>query len=198
MKTINPETAVIVFDLDDTLYSEYEYKLSGIRVVVDTVVALYPDWNSDDLWRSIDPDGKDWLDKLCRHCGFNESEKQVLLWQYRLHRPTLTPYASPDFLSELTAPFVASALITDGRSLTQRLKLEALGLSSLFDDILVSQPPPPKLDRRFVLEAELQGLCLLKGYKTVGGMRASIYNAMPLEGVNALADFMKDFQRRYG
>ncbi|WP_295862621.1 phosphoserine transaminase [uncultured Neisseria sp.] len=54
------------------------------------------------------------------------------------------------------------------------------------------------LDRCFVLEAELQGLCLLKGYKTVGGMRASIYNAMPLEGVNALADFMKDFQRRYG
>ena len=82
MKTINPETAVIVFDLDDTLYSEYEYKLSGIRAVVNTVVALYPDWNSDDLWRSIDPDGKDWLDKLCRHCGFNESEKQVLLWQY--------------------------------------------------------------------------------------------------------------------
>ncbi len=139
MKTINPETAVIVFDLDDTLYSEYEYKLSGIRSVVDTIVALYPDWNSDDLWRSIDPDGKDWLDRLCRHCGFNESEKQVLLWQYRLHRPTLTPYASPDFLSDLTAPFAARALITDGRSLTQRLKLEALGLSSLFDDILVSE-----------------------------------------------------------
>ena len=70
MKTINPETAVIVFDLDDTLYSEYEYKLSGIRAIVDTVATLYPDWDSDDLWRSIDPDGKDWLDKLCRHCGF--------------------------------------------------------------------------------------------------------------------------------
>ena len=41
-------------------------------------------------------------------------------------------------------------------------------------------------------------LSLLKGYKTVGGMRASIYNAMPLEGVQALADFMSDFQRRYG
>ena len=139
MKTINPETAVIVFDLDDTLYSEYEYKLSGIRAIVDTVAALYPDWDSDDLWRSIDPNGKDWLDKLCRHCGFNESEKQVLLWQYRLHRPTLTPYAPHDFLSELTAPFAARALITDGRSLTQRLKLEALGLYSLFDDILVSE-----------------------------------------------------------
>ena len=139
MKTINPETAVIVFDLDDTLYSEYEYKLSGIRAVVDTVAALYPDWNSDDLLSNIDPDGKDWLDKLCCHCGFNESEKQVLLWQYRLHRPTLTPYAPHDFLSELTAPFAARALITDGRSLTQRLKLEALGLYSLFDDILVSE-----------------------------------------------------------
>ena len=125
MKTINPETAVIVFDLDDTLYSEYEYKLSGIRSVIDNVAALYPDWNSDDLWRSIDPDGKDWLDKLCRHCGFNESEKQVLLWQYRLHRPTLTSYASPDFLSEQTSHFAASPLNTDGRILTQRLKQEA-------------------------------------------------------------------------
>ena len=49
------------------------------------------------------------------------------------------------------------------------------------------------LDRRFVLEAELQGLCLLKGYKTVGGMRASIYNAMPLEGVNAFGRLYERF-----
>ena len=63
---------------------------------------------------------------------------------------------------------------------------------------VVFQTASAELDRRFVLEAELQGLCLLKGYKTVGGMRASIYNAMPLEGVQALADFMSDFQRRYG
>lgn len=63
---------------------------------------------------------------------------------------------------------------------------------------VVFQTGDEELDRRFVLEAELQGLCLLKGYKSVGGMRASIYNAMPLEGVRALADFMRDFQRRYG
>ena len=63
---------------------------------------------------------------------------------------------------------------------------------------VVFQTASAELDRRFVLEAELQGLSLLKGYKTVGGMRASIYNAMPLEGVQALADFMSDFQRRYG
>lgn len=63
---------------------------------------------------------------------------------------------------------------------------------------VVFQTGNEELDRHFVFEAELQGLCLLKGYKSVGGMRASIYNAMPLEGVRALADFMGDFQRRYG
>ncbi len=55
-----------------------------------------------------------------------------------------------------------------------------------------------KLDKMFVQEADLRGLRLLKGYKTVGGMRASIYNAMPLAGVEALVEFMQDFQRRYG
>ncbi|QEY24724.1 phosphoserine transaminase [Neisseria animalis] len=54
------------------------------------------------------------------------------------------------------------------------------------------------LDKKFIQEAELCGLRLLKGYKSIGGMRASIYNAMPLEGVEALIDFMADFQRRYG
>ena len=54
------------------------------------------------------------------------------------------------------------------------------------------------LDKKFVQEAELHGLCLLKGYKSIGGMRASIYNAMPLDGVEALTGFMADFQRRYG
>ncbi len=56
----------------------------------------------------------------------------------------------------------------------------------------------PDLDAKFILESELAHLMLLKGYKAVGGMRASIYNAMPIEGVLKLVDFMKDFQRRYG
>jgi phosphoserine aminotransferase len=38
----------------------------------------------------------------------------------------------------------------------------------------------------------------LKGHRSVGGMRASIYNAMPLAGVTALTDFMRDFERRHG
>jgi phosphoserine aminotransferase len=54
------------------------------------------------------------------------------------------------------------------------------------------------LDARFVQEAEAHGLSQLKGHRSVGGMRASIYNAMPIDGVRALVDFMADFARRHG
>ncbi len=54
------------------------------------------------------------------------------------------------------------------------------------------------LDRTFLGEAAEQGLFTLKGHRSVGGMRASIYNAMPEQGVDALVAFMADFQKRYG
>ena len=54
------------------------------------------------------------------------------------------------------------------------------------------------LDARFLAEAEALGLSQLKGHRSVGGMRASIYNAMPVEGVAALVEFLKDFARRHG
>lgn len=50
----------------------------------------------------------------------------------------------------------------------------------------------------FLAESQAAGLLQLKGHKSVGGMRASIYNAMPLEGVRALINFMQDFERRHG
>jgi phosphoserine aminotransferase len=55
----------------------------------------------------------------------------------------------------------------------------------------------PDLDGKFLEEAARAGLLTLKGHRSVGGMRASIYNAMPEEGVDALISFMKDFQKRY-
>ncbi|WP_409307426.1 3-phosphoserine/phosphohydroxythreonine transaminase [Pectobacterium sp. B1J-3] len=54
------------------------------------------------------------------------------------------------------------------------------------------------LDKTFLAEAQTAGLHALKGHRVVGGMRASIYNAMPIEGVKALTDFMADFERRHG
>lgn len=55
----------------------------------------------------------------------------------------------------------------------------------------------PDLDAEFVKEAEAHHLLNLKGHRLVGGMRASIYNAMPLEGVQALCDFIKDFDAKH-
>ncbi|HNV46433.1 MAG TPA: 3-phosphoserine/phosphohydroxythreonine transaminase [Spirochaetota bacterium] len=54
------------------------------------------------------------------------------------------------------------------------------------------------LEDDFFKEAERQGLSGLKGHRSVGGCRASIYNAMPMEGVRALADFMKEFMKKHG
>jgi phosphoserine aminotransferase len=50
----------------------------------------------------------------------------------------------------------------------------------------------------FLKEANEHGLYALKGHRDVGGARASIYNAMPTAGCQALADFMADFERRHG
>ncbi|WP_020530574.1 3-phosphoserine/phosphohydroxythreonine transaminase [Flexithrix dorotheae] len=53
-----------------------------------------------------------------------------------------------------------------------------------------------ELDAKFISEAAANNLTTLKGHRSVGGMRASIYNSMPMEGVKALVDFMKDFESR--
>ena len=50
----------------------------------------------------------------------------------------------------------------------------------------------------FLAGAKERGLLQLKGHKSVGGMRASLYNAMPLAGVQALVDYMRDFARCHG
>jgi len=58
--------------------------------------------------------------------------------------------------------------------------------------------PDPALEKPFLAQAAQAGLVNLEGHRSVGGFRASIYNAMPREGVDALIAFMRDFQRRHG
>jgi phosphoserine aminotransferase len=58
--------------------------------------------------------------------------------------------------------------------------------------------PTEDLDKRFVSEATAAGLLALKGHRDVGGIRASLYNAMPIEGVQALVAFMGEFERANG
>ena len=58
--------------------------------------------------------------------------------------------------------------------------------------------PAEDLEKKFAAEATAQGLDGLKGHRSVGGIRASIYNAFPLDGVKALVSFMNDFERKNG
>ncbi|NBS66120.1 MAG: aminotransferase class V-fold PLP-dependent enzyme, partial [Betaproteobacteria bacterium] len=55
----------------------------------------------------------------------------------------------------------------------------------------------PELDQAFLEGAERAGMQQLKGHRTVGGMRASLYNAMSVEGVQALIDYMRHFERQH-
>jgi phosphoserine aminotransferase len=54
------------------------------------------------------------------------------------------------------------------------------------------------LDADFLKGAEARGMVQLKGHRSVGGMRASIYNAMPLEGVQRLVEYMREFEQKHG
>ena len=58
--------------------------------------------------------------------------------------------------------------------------------------------PKPELEKAFVDEAAQRDLHSLKGHRSVGGFRASIYNAMPMEGVERLAEFMAEFAKKNG
>jgi phosphoserine aminotransferase len=67
---------------------------------------------------------------------------------------------------------------------------------TLSEKLLAGHPKDASLDAAFLKQAEGLGLFQLKGHRSVGGMRASIYNAMPLAGVQTLVDFMKDFANK--
>jgi len=58
--------------------------------------------------------------------------------------------------------------------------------------------PSAELDKPFLEGAKAAGLVALAGHRSVGGMRASLYNAMPIAGVEALVEYMRDFQGRHG
>ncbi len=83
------------------------------------------------------------------------------------------------------------------RSLTPRRSV-AFAHSSLDDLRFIKATFGATVNDAFLAGAKAQGLLQLKGHKSVGGMRASIYNAMPLAGVQALVAYMKDFAASHG
>jgi len=69
---------------------------------------------------------------------------------------------------------------------------------TLSEKLLAGHPKDANLDGDFLKQADARGLLQLKGHRSVGGMRASIYNAMPLAGVQALVDYMNEFAKSKG
>lgn len=129
---INFSETVFVFDLDDTLYRESDYQASGFREVLRQIQQIYRKNLKRELDSLIQHGSTDVLHGLCVAAGLPEPVKQTLLWIYRLHMPDISlsedARAAISFMRQNSAGF---AILTDGRSFSQRAKLRALGLADV-------------------------------------------------------------------
>lgn len=136
-------TRTVVFDLDDTLYYEADYVRSGKIAVADIIQKTFGVDLTDQL---IACEG-DFLALACRTLALPRVSKESLLWLYRLHCPVLSlrPGAQ-DLLCALRALGNAICIITDGRAVTQRLKIAALNIAYdqayISEEVGVEKPDP--------------------------------------------------------
>lgn len=132
MMHIDLANTVIVFDLDDTLYPEADYVASGVRHVCARLHSLYGTDVYRDINSALETNPKvDWLAFACELVGLPNTAKESLLWEYRLHEPAITLSTDVKSILSVLKEFTSLAVLSDGRSVTQRLKLKALGLSDL-------------------------------------------------------------------
>ena len=124
--------SVFVFDLDDTLYQEADYQRSGFREVVRWLERIYGIRLDSTLDEFLAENNSDVLGGLCQAAHLPDTVKQSLLWVYRLHEPDIS-LSEPvrQIITGLERKSAGLAILTDGRSITQRLKLRTLGLSHI-------------------------------------------------------------------
>ncbi|MDA8094481.1 MAG: 3-phosphoserine/phosphohydroxythreonine transaminase, partial [Betaproteobacteria bacterium] len=138
------------------------------------------------------------------------------MFDYKVHADNDSMYNTPPTYAIYIAGLVFQWLSRNG-GLEQMLKVNAQKAALLYQYLdrsgfyhcptsklnrsLMNVPFTLKdsaLDGEFLQQAKSRGLVQLKGHRSVGGMRASIYNAMPMEGVQALVDFMGEFEKKHG
>lgn len=135
------------------------------------------------------------------------------MFNYKIHADANSTFNTPPTYSIYIAKLVFEWLKQQGgiKAIEEKNKIKAkllydyLDKSSIFKGAVESKDrslmnvtfvlPNKELDAKFVKYAGEQGFIGLKGHRSVGGMRASIYNAMPIEGVQALVDFMEQFEK---
>ena len=121
----------VIFDLDDTLYSEKEYVKNGYKAVSDYLGGGY----EEKLWSFFEA-GKPAIDELLKELG-RENEKAEVLKVYRFHKPVIHLYPGvAEMIEEMKAKGIKVGIITDGRPEGQRNKLDALGLD--VDDVIIT------------------------------------------------------------
>ena len=130
---ILPSSKIFVFDLDDTLYSERDFEKSGIEFVCNNF-----NINHIEL-QVILNNRKNWIEQIIDGSN-NQITLQMVIDIYRNHFPTIQLYEDAKvFLENLLSQGNEMSLITDGRSITQRNKLSALGIESYFKNIIISE-----------------------------------------------------------
>ncbi len=123
----------VIFDLDDTLYSEKEYVRSGYKAVSDYLGGGY----EDKLWSFFEA-SKLAIDELLRELG-REFEKDDVVEVYRSHQPDIHLYPGvAEMIDELKARGIKIGIITDGRPDGQRAKIRALNLLPFVDDVIIT------------------------------------------------------------
>ena len=123
---------VIVFDLDDTLISELEYQRSGISEVEKVINSIYNVSFEGRIQRALNDGVQDIFGWACEELGLPADVKSSFLWIYRLHSPDIKlAKGVEDLVSRLLDCGANLAILSDGRSITQRLKLRAIGLQHL-------------------------------------------------------------------
>lgn len=133
---------------------------------------------------------------------------------YKLHAENGSMYNTPPTYAIYIAGLVFAYLLKNGGvpAMQAHNEKKAALLYDYLDGSSLFQPTARKqdrslmnvtfvtgdaeLDKKFVAEAKAQGIVNIKGHRSVGGMRASIYNAMPIEGIEKLIAVMKDFEKK--
>ena len=145
---------VVVFDLDDTLYSENDYFFSGLTAVEKFIFENYNIPFSGKLLEYHNSGVKDIFACACEEINVPMNVKESFLWTYRLHNPNIKlSEGIRNILLYLENRGVKICILTDGRSLTQRIKINTLSLNNY--PLFISEEynsEKPKLKRYLLIE----------------------------------------------
>lgn len=131
---------IVVFDLDDTLYSEMDYVLSGYKYLAVLIEKTYGKNTYQSFLDALSLDYEDVFEYVIKVHELPDSLKKHLILAYRYHVPNIQLHEGVQLvLSELKSLNIPVYLITDGRGITQRLKVISLGIKDYFNKIFISE-----------------------------------------------------------